>query len=260
MQITTEHIKAIFPKYKYPDDLADALTESFDKYEINTVNRAAGFLAQCGHESVGFTVLKENLNYSAEGLNKTFKKYFPTVESAQPYARNPEKIANKVYANRMSNGDEASGDGYRFRGRGAIQLTGRDNYSQFAKAVGLTLEEANEQLTNAGVDVGALFRERLPDGGHKLIQSIKSLEARLCPPKADAATPGSAPTRAAEPVIQDVGAIYEVPPSRTCAPCQRRRAISLSPALRRQVLERLRELSIEAKAAAPERASRPARE
>ena len=125
---------------------------------------------------------------------------------------------------------------------------------------GLTLEEANEQLTNAGVDVGALFRERLPAGGHKLVQSIKSLEARLCPPKADAATPGSAPARAAEPVIQDVGAIYEVPPSRTCAPCQRRRAISLSPALRRQVLERLRELSIEAKAAAPERASRPARE
>ena len=76
MQITAEHIKAIFPKYKYPADLADALTESFDKYEINTVNRAAGFLAQCGHESAGFTVLKENLNYSAEGLNKTFKKYF----------------------------------------------------------------------------------------------------------------------------------------------------------------------------------------
>ena len=78
---------------------------------------------------------------------------------------------------------------------------------------GLTLEEANEQLTNAGVDVGALFRERLPDGGHKLVQSIKSLEARLCPPKADAATPGSAPARAAEPVVQDVGAIYEVPPT-----------------------------------------------
>ena len=146
MQITAEHIKAIFPKYKYPDDLADALTESFDKYEINTVNRAAGFLAQCGHESAGFTVLKENLNYSAEGLNKIFKKYFPTIESAQPYARNPEKIANKVYANRMSNGDEASGDGYRFRGRGAIQLTGRDNYSQFAKAVGVTLDEAVADL------------------------------------------------------------------------------------------------------------------
>lgn len=146
MQITAEHIKQIFPKYKYPDDLADALTESFDKYEINTVNRAAGFLAQCGHESAGFTVLKENLNYSAEGLTKTFKKYFPTLESATPYARNPEKIANKVYANRMSNGDEASGDGYKFRGRGAIQLTGRDNYSQFAKAVGMTLDEAVADL------------------------------------------------------------------------------------------------------------------
>ena len=146
MQITAAQIKAIFPQYKYPQDLAEALTEQFEKYEINTVNRAAGFLAQCGHESNGFTVLKENLNYSADGLNKIFKKYFPTVESAQPYARNPEKIANKVYANRMSNGDEASGDGYKFRGRGAIQLTGRDNYTQFAKAVGMTLDEAVADL------------------------------------------------------------------------------------------------------------------
>ena len=136
MQITAEHIKQIFPKYKYPEDLAEALTESFDKYEINTVNRAAGFLAQCGHESAGFTVLKENLNYSAEGLTKIFKKYFPTLESAQPYARNPEKIANKVYANRMGNRDEASGDGYRFRGRGCIQLTGHANYFHAGQACG----------------------------------------------------------------------------------------------------------------------------
>lgn len=146
MQISAAHIKSIFPKYKYPEDLAEALTESFDKYEITTVNRAAGFLAQCGHESAGFTVLKENLNYSAEGLNKIFKKYFPTLESAQPYARNPEKIANKVYANRMSNGPESSGDGYKFRGRGAIQLTGRDNYTQFANAVGMSLDEAVADL------------------------------------------------------------------------------------------------------------------
>ena len=132
MQITAEHIREIFPKYKYPDDLADALTESFDKYEINTVNRAAGFLAQCGHESAGFTVLKENLNYSAEGLNKTFKKYFPTLADATPYARNPEKIANKVYGNRMGNGAEASGEGYKFRGRGALQLTGKSNYEAFS--------------------------------------------------------------------------------------------------------------------------------
>jgi putative chitinase len=136
MQITAEHIKAIFPKYKYPDDLADALTESFDKYEINTVNRAAGFLAQCGHESAGFTVLKENLNYSAEGLNKIFKKYFPTLESALPYERKPEKIANKVYGVRMVNGLEASGEGWKFHGRGFIQLTGKDNYTAFTKSIG----------------------------------------------------------------------------------------------------------------------------
>jgi putative chitinase len=146
MQITAAHIRAIFPQYKYPNDLAEALTTEFTKYEINTVNRAAGFLAQCGHESNGFTVLKENLNYSAEGLNKIFKKYFPTVESAQPYARNPEKIANKVYASRMGNGPEFSGDGYKFRGRGAIQLTGRDNYTQFAMSVGMTVDAAVADL------------------------------------------------------------------------------------------------------------------
>lgn len=146
MQITASTIKALFPKYKYPEDLAEALTEQFEKYEINTVNRAAGFLAQCGHESAGFTILKENLNYSADGLNKIFKKYFPTVADATPYARNPEKIANKVYANRMGNGSESSGEGYKFRGRGAIQLTGKDNYTQFAKAVGLTIDEAVADL------------------------------------------------------------------------------------------------------------------
>jgi putative chitinase len=146
MQITAAVIKALFPKYKYPEDLAEALTEQFEKYEINTVNRAAGFLAQCGHESAGFTILQENLNYSADGLNKIFKKYFPTVADATPYARNPQKIANKVYGGRMGNGPESSGDGYKFRGRGAIQLTGRDNYTKFAKSVGLTVEEAVADL------------------------------------------------------------------------------------------------------------------
>jgi putative chitinase len=146
MQITAAHIKSIFPQYKHPADLAECLTEQFEKYEITTVNRAAGFLAQCGHESNGFTVLKENLNYSAEGLNKIFKKYFPTLADATPYARNPEKIANKVYANRMGNGPESSGEGYKFRGRGAIQLTGKDNYTQFAKSVGMTVDEAVADL------------------------------------------------------------------------------------------------------------------
>jgi len=146
MQITAAQIKAIFPQYKYPQDLAEALTEQFEKYEVNTINRAAGFLAQCGHESNGFTVLKENLNYSAEGLTKTFKKYFPDLATATPYARNPEKIANRVYANRMNNGPESSGDGYKFRGRGAIQLTGRDNYTRFAADTGMTLDEAVADL------------------------------------------------------------------------------------------------------------------
>ena len=146
MKITASVIKALFPKYKHPEDLAEVLSEQFEKYEINTVNRAAGFLAQCGHESAGFTILKENLNYSAEGLNKIFKKYFPTLASAQPYHRQPEKIANKVYGGRMGNGPESSGDGYKFCGRGAIQLTGRDNYTKFAKSVGLSLEEAVADL------------------------------------------------------------------------------------------------------------------
>jgi putative chitinase len=146
MQITAGIIKALFPKYKHPEDLAEVLTEQFEKYEINTVNRAAGFLAQCGHESAGFTILKENLNYSAEGLSKIFKKYFPTLASAQPYNRQPEKIANKVYGGRMGNGPESSGDGFKFCGRGAIQLTGRDNYTKFAKSVGMTVEEAVADL------------------------------------------------------------------------------------------------------------------
>jgi putative chitinase len=146
MQVTAAVIKALFPKYKHPEDLAEVLTEQFEKYEINTVNRAAGFLAQCGHESAGFTILKENLNYSAEGLNKIFKKYFPTVDSAKAYHRQPEKIANKVYGGRMGNGPESSGDGYKFCGRGAIQLTGRDNYTKFAQSVGLTVEEAVADL------------------------------------------------------------------------------------------------------------------
>ena len=141
MQITADQLGQLFPQNKYLNDLAEVLNAAFDKYEINTVNRVAGFLAQCGHESNGFTVLKENLNYKAEGLNKIFHKYFPTVESAQAYAHNPEAIANKIYAGRMGNGDEQSGDGYKFRGRGAIQLTGKDNYSHFAASQGMSLDD-----------------------------------------------------------------------------------------------------------------------
>jgi putative chitinase len=101
-----------------------------------TNNQAAHFFGQCAHESGGFKVFQENLNYSAQGLNGIFKKYFPTVASTTGYARKPEKIANKVYANRMGNGPESSGDGWKFRGRGPIQLTGKSNYTQFSQDIG----------------------------------------------------------------------------------------------------------------------------
>ena len=101
-----------------------------------TNNQAAHFFGQCAHESGNFKAFSENLNYSADGLTKIFKKYFPTMASTAGYARVPEKIANKVYANRMGNGPESSGDGWRYRGRGPIQLTGKDNYTAFATAIG----------------------------------------------------------------------------------------------------------------------------
>jgi putative chitinase len=132
MLITVEQFKELFPRNVNAEEWVEAINEILPDFEINTPKRVAAFLAQCGHESGGFMVLKENLNYSAEGLNKIFKKYFPTLESAQPYARQPEKIANRVYSNRMGNGDEASGDGWKYRGRGPIQLTGKDNYRAFA--------------------------------------------------------------------------------------------------------------------------------
>lgn len=141
MNITAALLSKIYPQNKNTTALAESLNKVLVKYEINTVNRVAGFLAQCGHESNGFTVLRENLNYSAEGLVKIFKKYFPTLEAAQPYARQPEKIANRVYASRLGNGPETSGEGWKFRGRGAIQLTGKDNYSRFAASINKTLDE-----------------------------------------------------------------------------------------------------------------------
>ena len=119
-----------------------------------TNNQAAHFFGQCAHESGNFKVFSENLNYSADGLSKIFKKYFPSVAVATPYARKPEKIANKVYANRMGNGAEASGDGWKFRGRGPIQLTGKDNYTAFAAAVGRP-----DVLTNPDLVVGELAFE-----------------------------------------------------------------------------------------------------
>lgn len=117
-----------------PDSVIDQIPVIQEKFAINTPLRLAHFLAQAGHESGGFKATTENLNYGAAGLASIFKKYF-TPESAAEYQRKPEKIANIVYANRMGNGNQASGDGYKFRGRGYIQLTGRENYSAFDKVV-----------------------------------------------------------------------------------------------------------------------------
>ena len=131
--ITAEQFKHLFPRAQDPESWAESMANVFPTYEIDTPHRIAAFLAQCGHESGGWTVFEENLNYSAQGLNSIFKKYFPTLESATPYARKPELIANKIYANRMGNGAPETGDGYKYRGRGPIQLTGKDNYRAFAK-------------------------------------------------------------------------------------------------------------------------------
>jgi len=144
--ITLEQLQHIIPKNKNHAEWLAAINELLPKYEINSKSRISCFLAQCVHESAGFTALKENLNYSAEGLQKTFAKYF-TAAQAVSYAKKPELIANRVYANRMGNGDEASGDGFRYCGRGVIQLTGKTNYERFAKSINKTLEETVAYLT-----------------------------------------------------------------------------------------------------------------
>jgi len=118
-----------------PDSVLTQIPEVMEKFQINTPLRLCHFLSQCGHESGNFKAVNENLNYGAKGLLGIFKKYFPTEAKAKEYERKPEKIANLVYGGRMGNGPEASGDGFKYRGRGYIQLTGKDNYSAFDKVV-----------------------------------------------------------------------------------------------------------------------------
>jgi putative chitinase len=149
MEITQEQLQQILPNNPYVDHWCEALNKILPEYQIDTPERVAAFLAQCGHESAGFTALHENLNYRAATLRKVFPKYFPTDELANQYASLPNKqeaIANRVYANRMGNGDEASGDGFRYCGRGLIQLTGKQNYTRFADSVDMPLEEVPEFL------------------------------------------------------------------------------------------------------------------
>ena len=137
------------PGHPYIDHWYEAIAEILPEYEINTRARVAMFVAQCAHESGGFRAIKENLNYRAASLRKLFPKYFPDDAIAQRYASRPDKqeaIANRIYANRMGNGPEESGDGYRYCGRGLIQLTGKNNYTMFAGSIGVPVEELPEYL------------------------------------------------------------------------------------------------------------------
>lgn len=152
--ITLGLLQALCPKTRSSilEQFVEPLLDVADYYEITHTNeRVAAFLAQLAHESGGFNFIKENLNYGAKGLMTTFKKYFPTEELAKQYERKPEMIANRVYANRMGNGPETSGDGWKFRGRGLIQLTGKDNYTRFASGLEISIDECVDYLeTPAG--------------------------------------------------------------------------------------------------------------
>ena len=143
--LTLDQLKQMV-KNSHIDHWHEVLDQLLPDYDINTPLRVAHFIAQCAHESGNFVFIKENLNYRADSLMKTFKRYFPTLELAQQYEKKPEKIANRVYANRMGNSDEASGDGWRYCGRGLIQLTGKDNYTFFAGSLGISVEDASEYL------------------------------------------------------------------------------------------------------------------
>lgn len=133
--VPTSNFKLDKLKGHVPDSVIAQIPQTAAKFNITNTLRLAHFLAQCGHESGGFKAVSENLNYSAKGLRGTFGKYFPTDALANAYQRNPEKIANRVYSSRMGNGDEASGEGWKYRGRGYIQLTGKSNYISFDKTV-----------------------------------------------------------------------------------------------------------------------------
>ena len=146
MELTKEKLKELLPKNPYINQWHTALSQLLPDYEINTPQRMAAFIAQCAHESGGFIFLSENLNYKAESLLKVFPKYFKDIGTAKEYEKKPEKIANKIYADRMGNGNEASGDGFKYRGRGLIQLTGKTNYTWFAASLEISPEEAAQYM------------------------------------------------------------------------------------------------------------------
>jgi putative chitinase len=144
--LLVDQLQKMIPTNKFVDDWVESLNNVLPEYEINTPDRIAMFIAQCGHESMDFRVLQENLNYRWESLRRVFPKYFSNDDLARQYAHKPEMIANRVYGNRMGNGPEESGDGFKYSGKGLIQLTGKYNYTNFANSIGMSLEEVPEYL------------------------------------------------------------------------------------------------------------------
>ena len=142
---TQEKCTAILQNNPYSEHWHEALCKILPDYDINTPERVAAFLAQTMHESGGYKFLTENLNYKAESLCKVWPRYF-NASNANDYAHNPEKIANRAYAGRMGNGPEESGDGFKYCGRGLIQLTGKQNYTKFAESIETPVEEIPEFL------------------------------------------------------------------------------------------------------------------
>lgn len=144
--LTRDQLAKLIPGNPYIDHWHDALSRCLPDYEINTPPRVAAFIAQCAHESGGFKFLKENLNYKAQSLMRVWPRLFPNAEVANQYAGKPEMIANRAYGGRMGNGPEETGDGWKFCGRGLIQLTGRNNYQAFADSIETPIEDIPEYL------------------------------------------------------------------------------------------------------------------
>jgi putative chitinase len=142
---TPTQLAQIIPNNPYVAEWYDAVSRILPDYEINTVPRVAAFLAQCAHESANFTALKENLNYTAASLSRVWPSRFPPA-IAEQYAHNQEMIANRAYCDRMGNGPEESGDGWRYAGKGLIQLTGKDNYTRFAESIQTPVEQLPDYL------------------------------------------------------------------------------------------------------------------
>jgi len=158
VNLTVEQLKNLIRTNADYVNWYNALIKVLPDYQIDTPQRLAAFISQCAHESADFTEVQENLNYKAESLMRTWPSHFPTIEIANQYAHNQEMIANRAYANRMGNGNEASGDGWKFCGRGLIQLTGRSNYQNFADSLQMSIDDVPDYLkTYEGAIQSACF-------------------------------------------------------------------------------------------------------